>query len=69
MSNRVPQPTTPRLAHERAILDNWKEDDGVYVTLRTAFVPIRDPASGSGAELAEVDSREAPASLPPPTPR
>jgi len=37
VNRRLSQPT-PRLAHERAILDNWKEDDGVYVTLRAVIV-------------------------------
>lgn len=63
---RIHQPTTPRLAHERAILDRWKEDDGVYVTLRAAFAP---PVSGPDAALAEVDLPAAPAFLRPPTPR
>ena len=66
MNRRLSLPT-PRLAHERAILDNWKEDDGVYVTLRA--VPAREAASGPGAAGAEAGSAEAPAFLPPPTPR
>ena len=65
MSRRLPLPPTFRLAHERVILDNWKEDDGVYVTLRAASVPPR--ASAPGAGVAEGDSPEAPAFPPPPT--
>jgi hypothetical protein len=83
VNRRIQQPPTPRLAHERAILDNWKEDDGVYVTLRAvpavivghpvrsaaALMPAREAASGPGAAGAEAGSAEAPAFLPPPTPR
>ena len=65
----MPQPTTPRLAHERAILDRWTEDDGVYVTLRAASAAPPEPVSGSAAAGAEPDSPAAPAFLPPPTPR
>ena len=79
MNRRLSLPT-PRLAHERASLDNWKEDDGVYVTLRAVIVgrpfrgaaamtPAREAASGPGAAGAEAGSAEAPAVLPPPTPR
>ena len=69
VKSRLTQPPTARFAHERAILDNWKEDDGVYVTLRGAFAPVSTAANGPGAAVAEVDSRQSPASLPPPTPR
>lgn len=69
MNHRTPHLPAPPLAHERAILDNWKEDDGVYVTLRLALAPSRDHANGPGAADAELGSPEAPAFLPPPTPR
>ncbi len=79
VNRRIPQPPPPRLAHERAILDNWKEDDGVYVTLRAVTVgrpfrgatltPAHEAATGPGAADAEPGSPEAPAFLPPPTPR
>jgi hypothetical protein len=70
VNRRTPQPPTPRLAHERAILDNWKEDDGVYVTLRlTLTPPRRERANGHGAADAEGGSPEGPAFLRPPMPR
>jgi len=69
VSRRIPPLPTPRLAHERAILDNWKEDDGVYVTLRLTVASARDQANGPGAADAAAGSPEAPAFLPPPTPR
>jgi hypothetical protein len=59
------QQPPPRLAHERAILDNWKEDDSVYMTLRASAVPA--PASVTAdAAVGPADSLELPASLPPP---
>jgi hypothetical protein len=69
VTRRTSQLPIPRLAHERAILDDWKEDDGVYVTLRLTLAPRRERANGPGAADAETDSPEAPAFLPPPTPR
>ena len=63
MNRRIPPLPTPRLAHERAILDNWKEDDGVYVTLRLTLAPRREPANGPDAADAEAGSPEAPACL------
>jgi hypothetical protein len=57
------------VAHERAILDRWTEDDGVYMTLRATSVVPREPVSGSAAAGAEPDSPAAPAFLPLPTPR
>ena len=53
------------IAHERAILENWLEDDSVYVNLED-----RQPgaASASAAELAPADSPASPAFRRPPTP-
>jgi hypothetical protein len=59
----IQQPPTPRLAHERAILDNWKEDDSVYMTLRRSAIPAPESVSGDAA-VGPADSLEVPASLP-----
>jgi len=62
-------PTHPhRLAHEQTIIDEWIEDDGVYVTLRTASPagPGNDASAGA-AELAPPDSPAPAASPRPPT--
>jgi hypothetical protein len=63
------QQPTPRLAHERAILDNWKEDDGVYLTLGASAVPARESVIAPDAEVGPADSLELPAFLPIPMPR
>jgi hypothetical protein len=53
------------IAHERAILESWIEDDGVYVTLED---PQADPAiSAPVAAFAPGDSRAPVASPLPPT--
>lgn len=53
-----------QVAHEQTIIDEWIEDDGVYVTLRTASAAPKVRASAGAAELAQPDS-QAPAASPP----
>ena len=64
-------PTHPhRFAHEQTIIDEWIEDDGVYVTLRvTSPTGPGAGASAGAAELAQPESQVPAASPPPPTPR
>jgi hypothetical protein len=59
----IQQPPTPRLAHEGAILDNWKEDDSVYLTLHASAVPAPESVTADAA-VGPADSPELPASLP-----
>lgn len=65
MSRRATSKPLRSIAHERAILENWIEDDGVYVTLEHRQ---RDRAvSAPGAAYAPADSPGQAASLLPPT--
>jgi hypothetical protein len=66
-SSLAQKPIRP-MAHERAILDKWTEDDGVYVTLTALRAPERRaPATATAAAAAGAGSAEALASLPLPT--
>jgi hypothetical protein len=68
VSRRAASKPPGLIAHERAILDNWIEDDDVYVTLREGQTG-RERASGRGAAFAVEGSTAAAASLLLPTPR
>ena len=54
------------IAQEWAIIEDWIEDDSVYITLGPAPPPDRPSATARGVESAPEDSVEEAAFLPPP---
>ena len=66
MKRRASLKPTRFIAHERAILEHWLEDDSVYVHLEDG--QPRGGASGPGAAFAPADSRASAAFPLPPTP-
>jgi hypothetical protein len=68
MKTRPADSATAPVAHEQSIIEDWLEDDGVYVSLRRRTVAVRRAATAArGAESEVADSAGSLVFLPLPT--